>query len=422
MFGAVNAPIEAREKPFVRPRRTDDLFAVADDMAAQVGGPVILEDSSFRVLAYSAFVGDMDRGRAEAILGRRIPDAWLEHLSTTGSLHRLRTTTDVVDLADGPWQARRRLITAVRAGRRQLGVVWVAEGDTPLPRRAAAALRRAADDAVPQLLRHLEQVDAEQERRSRHVQALLAGESRAAESAAELGFVPGCTFVVLAVSSHAEALAADPEDAWIRLGDHVRLCCESFRRPATVTRFGRGALAVVAVPSESPDDSALRLGQEIVRLAGSGPVAPLHVAVSGTDAQLSAMPRLRDEAVGAMSVLGDRPGSWCATFRDVETEVLVRDIVTRIPPGTRLSGLDALVDHDARHGGDLVDTLREYLSACGSASGAAAQLGVHVTTLRHRLRRVGEVSGLRLDDPTVRLACDLFLRRTTPRPRGAISE
>ncbi|MCW2711910.1 MAG: CdaR family transcriptional regulator [Marmoricola sp.] len=397
-----------------RDRRTDDLFSVADDMAALIGGPVILEDASFRVLAYSAFVGDMDRGRAEAILGRRIPDPWLDHLSATGSLQRLRTTSDVVDLADGPWQARRRLITSVRAGRRQLGVVWVAEGDTPLPAGAEDALRRAADSAVPHLLRHLEQVDAEEERRLRHVQVLLGGDPEGAASAAELGFPAGCTFTVLAVSSQAPAVESDPDDAWSRLSDHVRLCCESFRRPAAVTRFGPGALVVVAVPADAADESALRVGQEIVRLAGSGPLAPLVVAVSRTDSRLSSMPRLRDEAVGALAALDGQRGPRCVHFRDVEAEVLVRDLLTRLPTGTSLSGLDALFAHDERNGGDLVLTLRAYLAECGSASAAAASLGVHVTTLRHRLHRASKVSNLRIDDPTTRLACDLLLRRTTP--------
>ena len=411
MLTSVDAQIRADAD---HDRHPGDLFAVADEMAASVGGPVILEDASFRVLAYSAFVGQMDRGRAEAILGRRIPDLWLEHLAATGSLQRLRTTSDVVDLVDGPWQARRRLITAVRAGRRQLGVVWVAEGDAALPPGVAGALRRAADDAVPHLLRHLEQVDAAEQRRLRQVQALLDGGPRAASSAAELGFPDGCTFTVMGVRAPAPATQADPDDTWSRLADHVRLCCESFRRPVALTRLSQGALVVAAVPADSADESALRLGQEIVRLAGAGPLAPLHVSVSSTHSALAALPRLRDQAVGALAALHDHAGPRCAPYREVEAQVLVRDVVDRLPADSGLAGLDALVTHDDRHGGDLVATLRAFLTECGSVAAAAEELGVHATTLRHRLRRVGEVSGLRLDDPTVRVACDLLLRRAMP--------
>jgi hypothetical protein len=417
----LGAALSGTPRPASDAGRPDDLFALADEMAASLGGPVILEDATFRVLAYSAFVGRMDRGRAEAILGRRIPDAWLEHLSETGSLPLLRSTTEVVDLLDGPWQARRRLITAVRAGNRQLGVVWVAEGDTPLPDGVARLLRRAAADAVPALLRHLERVDAAVARRARHVQALVDAHPSATSAAAELGFRPNGTFAVLAVVGPAVPVDrgagdAGPDglggaDRTSRLVEHVALCCESFRRHAAVTAFGQGALAVVAVPEGADDDSTRRLGRDVARLAGSGPLAPVRSAVSSHGTGLASLARLRDEALGALSVLDEATGPSCVSFAEVEAEVLVRSLVARLGPEVRLTGLDRVVTHDAIHGGELLTTLRGYLHACGSAAAAAAALGVHVTTVRHRLNRVAEVSGLRLDDPAVRVACDLLLRR-----------
>ncbi|QNN54581.1 helix-turn-helix domain-containing protein [Nocardioides mesophilus] len=391
------------------PRRGEDLFALADEIAADVGGPVILEDASFRVLAYSAFVGRMDRGRAEAILGRRIPEQWLEHLASTGSLERLRSGRDVVDLAAGPWQARRRLITAIRAGNRQLGVVWVAEGDRPLPADAPVSLRRAADGAASQLLRHLEQVEAETDRRERQVRALLDGRAPAVAAAAELGLSRSAAFAVLAIRSGGTVL---PEDETLRrLLDHVTLCAEAFRHPAALTRLGRNVLAVVGLPAGTEDRTPVRLLHEVVRLAGAGPLAPLQAAVSPVGIGLGSLPRLRDQAVGALAVLDVRAGARAVRFEEVEARVLVRDVVGRLDAGTGLSGLDRLRDRDARAGGDLVRTLRTYLGACGSTSRAAAALGIHVTTLRHRLSRIEEVSGLALDEPEVRVACELVLRR-----------
>ena len=395
-------------------RPADDLFALADEMAASVGGPVILEDASFRVLAYSAYVGRMDRGRSEAILGRRIPEPWLEHLAATGGLHTIRSSSDVVDLADGPWQARRRLITAVRVGSRQVGVVWAAEGDTPLPEGAREALRLAADEAAPLLARHLERAEADADRRARHLRALLDGRPITPSAATELGLEPTGTYAVVAVAGPGSPAVGAPhttEELANRLVEHVVLCCESFRQPASVIGFGPGALAVVAVPAGSTEESTARLGQEIVRLAGSGPLFPLRSAVSRHGSGLPSLPRLRDEAMGALAVLEDARTPRSVRYHDVEAEVLVRGLVAGLPPGTTLSGLERLSAHDSAHGGDLVGTLHAYLVACGSASAAAAKLGIHVTTLRHRLNRVADVSALRLDDPAVRIACDLLLRR-----------
>ncbi|MGA8210361.1 MAG: helix-turn-helix domain-containing protein [Nocardioidaceae bacterium] len=395
-------------------RAGEDLFALADEMAAAVGGPVILEDASFRVLAYSAYVGRMDRGRSEAILGRRIPEPWLEHLAATGSLQTIRSSPAVVDLVDGPWQARRRLITAVRAGNRLVGVVWAAEGDAPLPEGARGALRRAADDAAPLLVRHLERAEADADRRARHLRAVLDGRPITPSAATELGLEPAGTYAVVAVAgpdSPAVATSHTTEERANRLVEHVVLCCESFRHPASVIGFGPGALAVVTVTAGSTEESTARLGQEVVRLAGSGPLFPLRSAVSGHGAGLPSVPRLRDEAMGALAVLEDADTPRSVRFLDVEAEVLVRGLVAALPPGTTLSGLERLAAHDSAHAGDLVGTLKAYLEACGSASAAAASLGIHVTTLRHRLHRVADISALRLDDPAVRVACDLLLRR-----------
>jgi hypothetical protein len=386
-------------------------FDIADRIAAAVGGPAIVEDPSFRVLGYSAFVGPMDRGRAEAILGRRIPAAWLEHLRVTGAVGTLRSTAEVVDLTDGPWEARRRLLTAFRAGSRVLGFAWVAEGDQPLGPGAAAALRQAVDDATPALLHHLEQVDAAREHAFREATALLDGLPGAPAVADRLGLGRAGRFVVLSATTdpHSAGDEADPDGQGTRLVEHLRLCLESFRRRAAFTPYGDGAVALVALTRDDTPATARRLADEMVRLAGRGPLHPLRVAVSSVATGIASIPGLRDEAMAAAAFLrGDQGGS--VAYADVEAEVLVADVVSRLSPDTRLAGLDRLRNAD-RGSGQLERTLRAYLAACGSASLAARDLGVHVTTVRHRLDRIGAVSGLALDNPHVRVACELLLRR-----------
>ncbi|MFE9612612.1 PucR family transcriptional regulator [Streptomyces sp. NPDC006012] len=69
--------------------------------------------------------------------------------------------------------------------------------------------------------------------------------------------------------------------------------------------------------------------------------------------------------------------------------------------------LRPLHEHDARGRGDLVASLRAWLSRHGQWDAAAADLGVHRHTLRYRMRRVEEILGRSLDDPDVRM--DLWL-------------
>ncbi|MGW1026895.1 PucR family transcriptional regulator [Streptomyces sp. NPDC002577] len=74
--------------------------------------------------------------------------------------------------------------------------------------------------------------------------------------------------------------------------------------------------------------------------------------------------------------------------------------------------LRALHEHDARGRGDLVASLRAWLSRHGQWDAAAADLGVHRHTLRYRMRRVEEILGRSLDDPDVRMELWLALKAT----------
>lgn len=74
--------------------------------------------------------------------------------------------------------------------------------------------------------------------------------------------------------------------------------------------------------------------------------------------------------------------------------------------------LRALREHDATGRGDLVASLRAWLSRHGQWDAAAADLGVHRHTLRYRMRRVEEILGRSLDDPDVRMELWLALKTT----------
>ncbi|MFJ7151810.1 PucR family transcriptional regulator [Streptomyces sp. NPDC100445] len=75
--------------------------------------------------------------------------------------------------------------------------------------------------------------------------------------------------------------------------------------------------------------------------------------------------------------------------------------------------LRALREHDATGRGDLVASLRAWLSRHGQWDAAAADLGVHRHTLRYRMRRVEEILGRSLDDPDVRMELWLALKTTS---------
>lgn len=72
--------------------------------------------------------------------------------------------------------------------------------------------------------------------------------------------------------------------------------------------------------------------------------------------------------------------------------------------------LAAILEHDAKRGGNLLPTLRAFLATSMSASATAKELHVHVHTVQYRLAKIEELSGLSLRDSEERLTLELSLR------------
>ena len=73
-----------------------DLFALANAVAAMVGGATTIEDVHSNVLAFSSLDQPIDKPRQDTILGRKVPGSWLRTLDEQGVFKRLYGTGDVV--------------------------------------------------------------------------------------------------------------------------------------------------------------------------------------------------------------------------------------------------------------------------------------------------------------------------------------
>jgi DNA-binding PucR family transcriptional regulator len=76
--------------------------------------------------------------------------------------------------------------------------------------------------------------------------------------------------------------------------------------------------------------------------------------------------------------------------------------------------LGPVADYDAAHKSELMRTLRVFLESAGSWAQAAAELHVHVNTLRYRIGRVAELTGRDLNSFSDRVDLYLALGRRAP--------
>jgi DNA-binding PucR family transcriptional regulator len=72
--------------------------------------------------------------------------------------------------------------------------------------------------------------------------------------------------------------------------------------------------------------------------------------------------------------------------------------------------LGALQDYDEARRTDLVETLAQYLECGGSYEATARNLCVHRSTLKYRLQRIRDISGLALGEPDVNFNLQLACR------------
>ncbi|MEU7132672.1 PucR family transcriptional regulator [Streptomyces sp. NPDC046261] len=225
-----------------------------------------------------------------------------------------------------------------------------------------------------------------------------AAEEERAEDTAEDPLGALADAVETAASRVAEPVLVVPEENRILVlatdgGAAVDACLAYARTAASRRNNERGA---AAASSSSADGTGPALGL-------SAPTGPTGAAAAFRQAEqaLSVARRrgrvlVEHEEVAAGSVL----------------PLLADDAVRAFAEGT----LRALYEHDATGRGDLVASLRAWLSRHGQWDAAAADLGVHRHTLRYRMRRVEEILGRSLDDPDARMELWLALKATSGPP------
>ncbi|HWL34632.1 MAG TPA: helix-turn-helix domain-containing protein [Frankiaceae bacterium] len=181
----------------------------------------------------------------------------------------------------------------------------------------------------------------------------------------------------------------------------------TLRRPGTRAVVEAGVCYAVV-----PGDDVAGLAATVARRAGIALGAELRAGVGSTLSGPGRAAASRDDADRVLDVLRDRPDLGpVASIDDVRPQVAVASIGSLVArwPLLRLPQLALLRGHDEAHDTGYVATLAAYLATFGDTALAAARLGVHPNTFRYRLRRLVELTGLDLDDPGQRLACELEL-------------
>lgn len=386
-----------------------DLFALAQTIAALTGGIVSIEDTASRVLAYSRSTDEVDELRRLSILGRQGPEPYLKMLREWGVYQLLRSGEEVVRIDARPELGiRRRIAIGVHAGSQPLGTIWVQEGDTPLAEQAERALLGAARVTSLHLVRRRNEPTAAF--RENLLASLLDGRMDAPTVAGQIGADPRKPAAVVVFALLAEdPRVREPADRTqvelrrVEMTGLISVHAAAYRRSALVTQIG--SRTYVLLPDLPPGAQLLALTREIVGAARKHIGPGVRAAVGSTMPTLDEAQVSRQEADRVLDAIGRDLDAEVATLADVRSQVLISETLALLAENPRVR--DPRV---TRLDGVLAGSLLAYLDAFGDVRAAAATLHVHPNTLRYRMRKATEVSGLDLDDPLQRLFAQLQLR------------
>lgn len=425
-YRAVTAGFAA-QRELTRHTLTDGPEGLLAALAAQVDGWAALYDASGTVVA-----------AAPEWAGRRAA-------RLTADVERLRERpAPASSVVGGPENDDRVELHTLGTGRRPRAALAVGTAAAP-----GTAERYAVHSAIALLTLTTERSrslqEAEQRVGAAVLRMLLAGEpdhARAVAGGLYGGLLDAPFRVIVAESAsasaaraHAEgqpharvpaakpsaaALAAadaggDPldglgeivESAAARAGEAVLVVPDGER---LVMLAADGGAAVGACDEYAAALEAARAGADVREVAG-GEESELVVGVSAPAGPIAAAAAYK-QAEQSLSV-ARRRGRVLVEHEQLAAgsvvPLLADDAVKAFADGL----LRPLYEHDATGRGDLVASLRAWLSRHGQWDAAAADLGVHRHTLRYRMRRVEEILGRSLDEADARMELWLALKATS---------
>lgn len=389
---------------------THELFELSDSMASLLGGPITIADPDSHVLAYSALHWPDDDVRRESILGRQVHPRWRAWLEEHNIHRQLRAPGDIVEIAEGAMapNSMRRLVTGIHAGSHVLGYLWAAEGEHGFAPDAREKLLEASTLAALPLARRQLGMDVVTDPRRHLLTTLLHGHGSARQLAGALGIDADTPTVIIAVRS---AAAADPAQI-ARALRLLRLHFEALHRPVATTSIDRTIYTVTTASQGAATRPLVELTRDWVKQLQVAMRQAHHAGVSAAR-PLSGVYQSRWEADAVLRVLGGAAtASRAAGIDEVRTDVTLHELTDFFAsrPHLTMHGLSALADHDAGQHTEYVASLVAYLEAFGDIRRAAAKLRIHPNSLRYRLRRIEEISGIDLDDPDERFLVQLQLR------------
>jgi purine catabolism regulator len=386
------------------------LAAVAQALTEITGKPTVIQDEhlTIQVAAWPEGVPPASEALTEAL---QDAGALREHLWRAPATPPAAMTPAEYALAAPPWTRR---VAAIRVEGTVRGYLSLLKPAGGLDALDALALEQGATVCAIEVAKQRAVTAAEDRLRGDLLGAILTagpGEERALiRRAREMGYD---------LTGQHVALIFSPEDRGEASGPLGRLA-SAFQAQLLNTGIEtficayEGDLVVLCGARES---ESLRPLEELARqavhrvddeAAPGGVTVGLGRAERGLAGLRRSFTQAREARTMARHLFG---GGRVLPFSDLG----IYRLLCRLEGSEELSAfheqtLAPLVRYDAGHGTALVPTLEAFFAHHGNVSQTAESLHLHRNSLLYRLERIGEITGLDLNDPDDRFALQLALK------------
>ena len=162
---------------------------------------------------------------------------------------------------------------------------------------------------------------------------------------------------------------------------------------------------LLAVPGRSTEDAVLTAFADAMRLDPG--LARVTIGVGSAEADLLSASRSLRTAQHVARVAHEALAPGPAYFR--QADIRLHGLIAQLHDDPRVQSfveaeLDPLLAYEARHGGGLLELLRQFLAAGGNKSRLARTSHRSRPALYAKLAQIEKVLGVRLDDPSSQLS------------------
>lgn len=396
----------------------EGLAKVAETLTRLVGWPSVVQDQFFRPLAHG-LVDDPDLGPLNDAARQGLRPVTPADREKQRLLALLKRDKKPLYLEPAPkcGMPSRRVVAPVILGQEIFGYVTVMVGRGRLGRLQMMAVEKAATACALEFMKIKTAAQVEQRLKGDFVHDLLAGISERTAAvtgrAAYLGLDLSRPHRVLIVSHnqpnpYGEAETGADSEYPLHL---VRTCLADCTVSGAVVRK---ANTFVVIANLAGDDAARALGRQIVeRLSFLTSLGPVNVGIGRACTEVEHFPHSYADAQRCLDIA--RVYAWSdrvILFADLGAERLLFRLAEDRAELAQFAEtfLGRLAEYDDRRSSEFQHTLRTYLSHDSNLRQTAESLHIHINTLKYRLTKIAEITGLDLDDVETRFSLRLAFK------------